>query len=133
MGDFDPRKMLRRLREEIVIELELPYPLTVNHMYQRTRFGGIAISKKGKAYKDDVGKRLAATKPLDGRLGLLIAMYPPDRRKRDLDNVLKCLLDSLNGYAWHDDNQIDFLQIRRWLPVKNGLIKIQIKPMSGEK
>ena len=112
-----------------MIELDLPYPCSVNHYYQRNRFGGISIGKKGKLYKANVGMILAATKPMGGRLGVLIAMYPPDKRKRDLDNVLKCLLDSLNGLAWHDDNQIDFLQIRRFDPIEYGSIKVQIRSL----
>lgn len=33
-----------------------------------------------------------------------------DRRKRDLDNCLKSLLDGLNGRVFHDDCQIHRLQ-----------------------
>lgn len=41
-------------------------------------------------------------------------MVPPDRRKRDLDNLLKSLLDGLEGAGvFKDDAQIDDLQIVR--------------------
>jgi crossover junction endodeoxyribonuclease RusA len=32
--------------------------------------------------------------------------YLPDRRRRDVDNLLKLLLDGLNGVAWKDDAQV---------------------------
>ena len=32
--------------------------------------------------------------------------YLPDRRRSDVDNLIKLLLDGLNGIAWKDDNQV---------------------------
>lgn len=54
------------------------------------------------------------------RLRVEMAVTPPDRRRRDLDNLLKAVLDGL-GYAdmYGDDSQIDeLLVIRR--PVRKG-------------
>ena len=48
------------------------------------------------------------------RLSVLINAYPPDRRKRDLDNILKSLLDALqHARVYPDDSQIDRLTIIR--------------------
>ena len=46
------------------------------------------------------------------RLKVVIEAYAPDKRRRDLDNLQKALLDSLT-YAgvWADDDQVDDLRI----------------------
>lgn len=30
----------------------------------------------------------------------------PDNRRQDLDNIIKVLLDGMNGIVWHDDSQV---------------------------
>jgi crossover junction endodeoxyribonuclease RusA len=54
-----------------------------------------------------------------------IEAWPPDKRKRDLDNILKSLLDALT-YAgiWEDDSQIDDLRIYR--ATIGGMVKVRI-------
>jgi crossover junction endodeoxyribonuclease RusA len=55
---------------------------------------------------------------------IVINVYPPDARKRDLDNLLKCLLDSLQtAKVYEDDSQIDYLLIKR---EKQKLAKLEI-------
>lgn len=54
------------------------------------------------------------------RLRVELSVTPPDNRRRDLDNLLKAVLDGL-GFAgvYDDDSQIDeLLVIRR--PVRKG-------------
>jgi crossover junction endodeoxyribonuclease RusA len=65
-------------------------------------------------------------------------MYPPDKRKRDVDNVLKALLDALRvGGAYSDDSQIGRLLIERKAPKKGGEVIVRIseqgKPQNGGK
>lgn len=56
-----------------------------------------------------------------------IDAYPPDRRRRDLDNILKSLLDSItHAGVIEDDSLIDDLHIVRRELRKNGAIEIQI-------
>lgn len=38
----------------------------------------------------------------------------PDTFKPDGDNVLKCVLDALNGYAFDDDSQAVMLSVIKW-------------------
>lgn len=42
-----------------------------------------------------------------------IAVYLPNKRRRDLDNLLKLLLDSFEGYLYSDDGQIASILIYR--------------------
>ena len=36
-----------------------------------------------------------------------------DKRKRDLDNLLKAVTDAMNGIVYDDDSQIDELRVKR--------------------
>ena len=91
-------------------ELYLPYPPTVNNYYVKTR-QGVFISKKGRQF------RLAAAEAVNEQLPdthitfkvlLEVVLYPPDNRKRDIDNCLKGLLDSMTKCGlWKDDVLID--------------------------
>ena len=68
-----------------MIELELPYPPSVNHYWRHYR-GRTLISRGGRAFRDAVRAALAAagTKPLSGPLAVAVEVYPPDRRRRDI-------------------------------------------------
>lgn len=113
--------------------LTLPWPPSTNTYWRHPRTGRFAgmhlISEKGRAYRLAVKQHclLSRVKPKEGRLQVRIWASPPDRRSRDLDNVLKALLDGLtHGGAWADDEQIDDLHIIR-CPVKaGGEIQIEI-------
>jgi Holliday junction resolvase RusA-like endonuclease len=112
------------------MELELPYPPSVNHLWRRVGHRTL-ISRGGRAFRRAVQAALAArgVRPIAGRLAITIDVYPPDRRRRDLDNALKALLDALqHGGAYHDDAQIDDLHIRRGACVPGGRVCVRIVP-----
>lgn len=44
--------------------------------------------------------------PLDATYRVTIAARYADKRLRDLDNLIKSVLDGLNGVAWKDDSQV---------------------------
>lgn len=109
------------------INLEMPYPPSVNNYWRRVGHRTI-ISKNGREYKKKVEMLCRNLIPFDAdqRISVTILCFPPDRRKRDLDNVLKALFDSLCGFAFIDDSQIDSIHIERKEVIKNGLIDIVI-------
>lgn len=52
---------------------------------------------------------------LDGDLIVDIRLVPPDRRRRDVDNSLKALLDAMQfGGVYHDDSQIVRLTVEKF-------------------
>jgi crossover junction endodeoxyribonuclease RusA len=64
---------------------------------------------------------------LTGQLAIEIRAYPPDKRKRDLDNILKSLLDSLTHAGLIvDDSQFDAIAIARLPSEKPGRVDIKI-------
>lgn len=113
-----------------MIEIILPWSPTVNRYYSKTRTH-VYISPKGKNFREDVVEALAQQVPdlclTDTRLFVECVLFPPDRRKRDLDNHIKSLLDALTqAGVWEDDSQIDQLHIYRGEIVDKGLIHMRI-------
>jgi len=96
-----------------VISLTLPYPPTVNH-YWGTAGKRRYIKPEGIRFRLNVAKHCYGKKRMDGELAVYATIYPPDKRRRDLDNVLKALLDALqHAGCYDDDTQIGELHILR--------------------
>ncbi len=111
-----------------MLEIELPFPPSVNHLYRRFR-SRVVLSSEGRAYRDTVASALAAlgVRPLAGPLEVEIDLYPPDRRRRDADNPIKILADSLqHGGAFEDDSQIVRLVVEKKDPVPGGRAIVRI-------
>ena len=105
----------------MICTLQLPLPPTVN-TYYRNFHGRTILSKAARDYKQTVKDYVLINKiPSfgDARLQAIITIFPKDRRKQDLDNRLKSLLDSLgNASVFDDDSQFDKIEIGR------GVIKL---------
>lgn len=91
-----------------MLELELPFPPSINHYYRRVGPRTL-ISRKGHRYRNRVCGILNALslERLEGPLAMELDLYPPNRQRRDLDNVQKSLWDALaHGGVYRDDSQI---------------------------
>lgn len=104
--------------------LLLPFPPSVNTYWRHLSKGPLAgrtlLSEDGRKYRGTVALALRRQRGLGdqaalaGRLKVDIEARMPDRRRRDLDNVPKALLDALTHAGfWLDDSQIDDLRIWR--------------------
>lgn len=111
------------------IRIELPWPPSAN-TYWRRRGHCYFISNKGQDYRELVTKMCylyAGMFNIDSRIKLTIEAYPPDKRKRDLDNLFKAVLDSLQAAEiFPDDCQIDELSIKR-MPAFDGKIMVYME------
>jgi crossover junction endodeoxyribonuclease RusA len=105
--------------------IELPWPPSVNH-YWRRQGNRYFVSSEGKTYKDTVYYLCAQYRGLfkpSERLSLMIDAFPPDKRRRDLDNLIKSVQDSLQyAEVYEDDSQIDCLTIKRNVLRENKII-----------
>lgn len=111
----------------------------MNTLYPTNRRTGRRfLSKRGKLFAAKVMWAVAQRAsivplPLTGRLGYLLSLYPPDRRTRDLSNVLKAIEDSLTkAGVWLDDSQVDVLEVRRMPVTKGGRATIEIYDLGCE-
>lgn len=114
--------------------ITLPWPPSVNH-YWRTWRGRMLLSRQGRAYRKQVGAILkaAGVTPQSGPLAIHVELYPPDRRKRDVDNTFKAIGDSLqHGGAFHDDSQIVWLLIQKSDTVPSGKVVVHIAERNGK-
>lgn len=100
-----------------MIKLKLPWPPTINHYYTRTRSGKIIKNTRAQLYgnsgqliiKSQMPKKLTCA---NYRVDVFV--YPPDARKRDLDNLLKGLLDVLqHAGIYSDDYKVTKLYVER--------------------
>lgn len=63
--------------------------------------------------------------PLAGPLAVTLIYTLPDKRRRDLDNLIKCVLDGLNKIAWNDDSQV--VQLHVWKHVgQDAGVQVQV-------
>lgn len=115
--------------------IQLPYPPSVNHYWVFTS-RGVRVKQAGHDYRDAVlracvaqGARLG----LGGRLDITLRMCAPDRRRRDVDNILKATLDALmHAKVYRDDNQIDRLVVERGLVSPGGMVVVELCEMQEE-
>jgi crossover junction endodeoxyribonuclease RusA len=107
--------------------LELPFPVSTNTYWRHNR-GVTHISNAGKSFRQSVNIMARGVKAPDGRLQVGVMLYPPDKRKRDLDNFGgKSLLDSLvSAKVIVDDSIIDRLVIVRGPIAKGGKCRVYI-------
>jgi len=110
-----------------MFECNLPWPPSVNSYYTVWK-GRKILSKKGKQFKADCSIYIYRNGPqLTGDLSVEISVCMPDKRRRDLDNLLKPILDVLGNYGvYEDDSQIVDLRIKK-IDANKGDVVVKIK------
>jgi crossover junction endodeoxyribonuclease RusA len=124
------------------IEIRIPFPPSANHYW-----GNRVVQPRGKrpivmtyltarakAYRADVEaavvEHLGLLRPTTAKLRVRITATMPDRRKRDLSNLLKASEDALvHAKVMEDDYQIDHIEVVRGPVNKPGWLDVEIWPV----
>lgn len=96
---------------------KIPFrPVSINSFYRTTKLGRVYICHEGQKFKSNVSTYVIdkyKPKCLDCPIGITIDFNFRDRRRLDIDNYIKPLLDSLNTILWTDDNLIYEMNVRK--------------------
>lgn len=122
--------------------LRLPWPPTENNYKIPIRCGSfvkMALSKEARVYYSEVDEAIrlqfgsAPLVPYRGPVRVDIELRAPDRRRRDVANYDKCVLDAMtHSGVWTDDFLVDELTIRRGQPIRGGRVLILIAPLGPD-
>jgi len=117
------------------MQLQLPWPPTVNSYYGGGTHGRRYVTHKGKAFCErvvDICEQHNVQQITHG-VAVIARMHPPDKRKRDVDNYWKALLDAMTaGRVWDDDSRVR-LQVGEMLePVRGGLVVVTVIGYDGD-
>ena len=113
------------------VTLTLPYPPSVNHLYAVVN-GRKVLSAKGREYQQEVSatvfRQIGAANFGEARIAYRATVFPPDRRRRDVSNLVKIVEDSLTKAGiWCDDSQVDDMHWIRGDAVKGGSVFLEIQ------
>lgn len=118
-----------------MIILNLPFPPSVNTLYRAFKGRNIK-SAKGRVFMKEAVlaiKQQDVCEKRSWRASVTVTLFPPCRRKRDLDNYSKGLLDAITeAGVWADDSQIDALTILRGSVEKGGRCEVVIEWFDNE-
>jgi len=114
-----------------VIELTLPYPPSVNRTLRAVN-GRVILSKRYRDWILEAGRAVAEQLPAQAPVKayrLWLEATPPDRRARDLDNLIKPTSDLLKRAGVIEDDSRAKAIIAMWAvepPVKPGHLRVRI-------
>lgn len=121
--------------------LELPFPPSTNTYWRsvslptkngRGRRQVVLISEPGRKYRQSVINicsliGTANVQAISGPLSITVNLYPPDLRKRDIDNYFKALFDALeHAGVYENDNQIKKLTAEMHNKSVGGKVVVEI-------
>ena len=120
-----------------MIKLIYPWPPTVNQYWLLNRNGSRRLSPKAWDFRRQAitvaqvaGLDLDTREPIRTPVRVSIKAYAPDRRKRDIDNILKGLFDAMtHTHIWEDDSQVKELHITMMGTDKPGRVEVEVSEL----
>jgi len=105
-------------------------PKSSSHIYKTRvigRFASMYMSAEGKAIKESYqwqAKSQWHGDPIQSDVSLKVDLYFGTKRKSDIDNFFKLLLDSLTGIVYVDDSQIQTMTVSKHYDKSNPRIEV---------
>lgn len=87
------------------------------------------MTKQGKQLKEHYqleARNQYKGKVMPGDCDMEITLFFKDKRRRDVDNYNKLVLDSLEGVIFEDDSQIQMLTIKKNFSAENPRAEVEI-------
>jgi Holliday junction resolvase RusA-like endonuclease len=115
-------------------------PVPWQRVSRDKRTGRAFVPQETRSYEAHVGwcGRVALTTngwnrcwPMQASYAISAAIYVPDRRRRDVTNIVKALEDGLIGVLWDDDSQVEWLRdVRRFIDRDQPRVECMISVIS---
>lgn len=119
------------------MKLTLPFPPSVNSYWRAPSKGPLKgrhlVSETGRKFQKAARAAIieqlrAVPRPSSELAEVHIVLYPPDQRRRDIDNYNKALFDALTQTGiWEDDSQVKRMLVEWGEVTKKGKVVITIK------
>ena len=106
--------------------IELPIMACSVNKYYRNWQGRVLISKDGRAFKTELEPYLNNHNKINGKIYLKLILHFKDKRKRDVDNYAKVLIDCLKNKLFEDDDMIYKLYMEKYIGYGENKIEIHV-------
>lgn len=105
------------------VEVSLSYPPATNNLYFNAPGKGRVKTERYAGWLDESGWRIAAQRPgrIVGPFATEITVTRPDNRRRDLDNMLKPILDCLVKHRVIPDDSLGQRHTIQWANDGDGV------------
>lgn len=88
------------------------------------------VSAKGKEWREFIQYHLVKYKPSPNRFKVSYEFHFKGKRKLDTTNYIKPLEDTLTGFIWIDDEQVDEVNAKRFYNATHDHVIITIEDVS---
>lgn len=120
------------------VTLRLPWPPSVNDYWGKkimrkksgAQFIMVFVARAGQQFLEKAAAMIIEQRSprVEGRIAVMIHVFPPTRAARDLDNLGKAALDALKSCkVIEDDSYIDLLRFRRRAVRPGGELVVSIR------
>jgi crossover junction endodeoxyribonuclease RusA len=113
----------------MVMSVDLPYPPSANSLFFNVQGKGRVKTRRYDDWRKEAAWliSLAKKRRIDGPYGLTVLAGRPDKRRRDLGNLLKAIEDALvHGGAIEDDSECQCIEMS-WQPGITG-VRVTVLP-----
>jgi crossover junction endodeoxyribonuclease RusA len=120
------------LTEQAIVPviIEIPYPPSVNGIWRGSKGGRHYLSAKYKSWREAAGLMVNAQargKRVSGPFAVEIQASRPDKRRRDIDNIVKPILDLLASMGvTPDDSECQMIHAE-WVGRGEG-VRVAVRP-----
>lgn len=107
-------------------------PLSTQHIYRSVCRGSFPVrymTREGKDLKElyqSEARNQYKGKVILANCDMEIILFFKDKRRRDVDNYNKLVLDSLEGVVYEDDKQVQKLTVEKRISVEDPRIEIKV-------